>query len=148
MRQVNFPPTLPLAPRSPNDSKSAINARLPTPYAFSGPQTFEDPAGSRDEAEDIDSGGTEEVLITSNVRIEGAEGSEFDATEEGPIMANNGKRSRQELGVEIRKIVPFIRFRNTLKGSVEFKIVTWDPSPEAFYPSCKLEDFQQDVLCS
>lgn len=148
MRQVNFPPNLPLAPRSPSDSKLTINARMPTPYAFPGPQTFEDPAGSRDEAEDIDSESTEQVLITSNVRIERAEGSEFGATEESPIMANNAKKSRQELGVEIRKIILFIRFGNTLKGSVEFKIVTWDPSPEAFYPSCKLEVFQQDVLCS
>lgn len=140
-RQVSFPLTLPLAPRSPNDSKSAIYARLPTPYAFSGLQTFEDPAGSGDEAEDNEPKGTGEVLMTSNVRTEGAEDVEFDTTEEGLIMVNDVKGSRQEIGVEITKIVFFIRFGNTLEGSVEFKILTWDPSLAAIYPSCKLELF-------
>lgn len=141
MRRVSFPPTLPLAPRSPNDSKSAIDARMPTPYAFSGLQTFEDPVGSGDEAEDSETEGTEKVRMTSNVRTEGAEDIEFDTTEEGLIMANNGKRPRQETGVEITKIVFFIRFGNTLEGSVEFKILIWDPSLEAINPSCKLELF-------
>lgn len=139
-RRVSFPPALPLVPRSPNDSKSAINARMPTPYAFSGLQTFEVPAVSGDEAEDNEPEGTEEVLMTSNVRAEGTEDIEFDATEESLIMAN-GKRSRQEVGVEITKIVFFIRFGNTLGGSAEFKILTWDPNLEAIYPSCKLEVF-------
>lgn len=140
-RHVSFPLTLPIAPRSPNDSKSAINARMPTPYAFSGLQTFEDPAGSGDESEDNEPEGTEIVLMTSNVRREGAEGVEFDTTEEGRIMASNGKRSRQEIELEITKIALFIRFGNTLEGSVELRILTWGPNLEAIYPSCKLEVF-------
>lgn len=132
-RQVSFPPTLPLAPRS------AIDGRMPTPYAFSGLQTFEDPAGSGDEAEDNEPEGTGEVLMTSNVRTGGAEDVEFDTTEEGLIKAINVKRSRQEIGVEITKIAFFIRFGNTLEGSVEFKILNWDPSLAAIYPSCKLD---------
>lgn len=140
-RQVSFPPTLPLAPRSPNDSRSAIDARMPTPYAFSGLQTFEDPAGSGDEAEDNEPEGTVEVLITSNVRTGGAEDVEFDTTEEGLIKANNVKRSRQDIEVETTKIVFFIRFGNTLEGSIEFKILNWDSSLAAIYPSCRLEKF-------
>lgn len=140
-RHVSFPLTLPIAPRSPNDSKSAFNARMPTPYAFSGLQIFEDPAGSGDESEDNEPEGTEKVLVTSNVGREGAEDVEFDTTEEGLIMASNGKRSRQEIELEITKIVFFIRFGNTLEGSVELRILTWGPSLEAIYPSCKLEVF-------
>lgn len=141
MRRVSFPPALSLDPRSPNDSKSAINARMPTPYAFSGPQTFEDPAGSGVEAGDNEPEGTEEVSTTSNARTEGAEDSEVDAAEEDLMTINNGKRTLREIAVEITKIVLVIRFGNTLKGSVEFKILTWDPSLEAIYPSRKLEDF-------
>lgn len=144
-RRVSFPLTLPLAPRSPNDSKSAINARMPTPYAFAGLQTFRDPAGSGDEAEDNEPESTEEVLMTSNVRTEGAEDIDFDTTEEGLIMASSGKRSHQEIGVEITKISFFIRFGNTLEGSVKFKNLTWDPSLEALYPSYKLEVFLNKI---
>lgn len=140
-RHVSFPLTLPIAPRSPNDSRSAISARMPTPYAFSGLQTFEDPAGSGDESEDNEPEGTEKVRMTSNVIREGAEDIEFDTTEEGLIMANSGKRSRQEIELEITKIVFFIRFGNTLEGSVELRILTWGPSLEAIYPSSKLEVF-------
>lgn len=114
---------------------------MPTPYAFSGLQTFGDPAGSGDEAEDNEPEGTGEVLMTSNVRTEGAEDIEFDTTEGGLIMASNVKGARQEIGVEITKIVFFIRFGNTLECSVEFKILTWDPSLAAIYPSCKLGVF-------
>lgn len=114
---------------------------MPTPYEFSGPQTFEDPAGSGDEAEENEPEDTEEVLLTSNARSEGAEDNEFAATEEGLMMANNGKRTREENGVEITKILLVIRFWNTLKGSVEFKISTWDSSLEAIYPFCRLEVF-------
>lgn len=145
MRHVSYPPTLPLAPRSPKDSKSAINARMPTPYAFSGPQTFEDPAGSGDEAEDNEPEGTEEVLMTTNARTEGAEDREFDTSEESLMVTNNGKGSCQEIGVEISKIVLVILFGNTLKDSVEFKILTWDPSLEAIHPSCKLEVFFKKI---
>lgn len=141
MRHVRFPPTLPLAPRSPKDSKSEIDARIPTPYAFSGPLTFEDPAGSGDETEDPEPKITEGVLVASNAKTEGAEDIEFEATEEDLMMANNGKRVRQETRVEITKIVLTIGFGNTLKGSAEFNNLPWDPNLEAAYLSGKSEVF-------
>lgn len=141
MRRVSFPPTLPLAPRSPKDSNSEINARMPTPYAFSGPLTFEDPAGSGDETEDSEPECTEEVLMTFNAKTEGAEDSEFETTEEDLIMANDGERSRQDARVEITKIIFTICFGNNLKGSAQFNILPWDPNLEAAFLSGKSEIF-------
>lgn len=137
MRRVSFPSTLSLAPRSPKDSKSEINARMPTPYAFSGPLTFEDPVGSGDETEDCEPKGTEEVRMTSNAKTEAAEYSEFEFTEEDLMLANSGERSSQETRVEITRIILTIRLVNNLNGSAEFSILPWNPNLEAAHLSGK-----------
>lgn len=147
MRRVSFPLTLPLAPRSPKGSTSEINARMPTPYAFPGPLTFEDPDGSRDETEDRRHEGTEGVLMTSNAKLEGAGDSEFEVKEEDLIVAKSGERSRQETWVEITKIVLNLHLGNGLKGLAEFNILPWDPTLEAAYLSGKSEDFFKRI-CS
>lgn len=141
MRHVRFPPNLPLARRSSKDSKSKIDARMPTPYAFSGPLTFGYPAGYGDETEDTEPKVTEEVLMASNGKTERAEDSEFDATEEDLMKANNGQSSCQETQVEVTKIILTIGLGNTLKSSAEFNNLPRNPNLEAAYLAGKSEVF-------